>query len=75
MSPDFVQDLEALSSSWSMCQSLVLQPLPNTQSALIGQLTHTWASTANNNKAALLNQFWCQTSSKVRIIWIWNMVM
>ena len=118
MSPVFVQDLEAPSSSWSMCQSLVLQPfvslqgsfmniswalsaggfcsvvkfpfcfertwkislqfpfwnvflapvslrspLLNSQSALIGQLTHVWAGTANINRAALLNQLLCQTSS------------
>ena len=32
-------------------------PFSNTQSTLIGQLTHTWASIANNNRAAVLNQF------------------
>ena len=32
-------------------------PLLNTQSALIGQLTHTIASTANNSRAAVLNRF------------------
>ena len=28
-----------------------------TKSPLIGQLTHAWTSTANSNKAALLNHF------------------
>ena len=31
--------------------------LLNNQSALIGQLQHAWASTADNNRAAVLNQF------------------
>ena len=31
----------------------------NTQSALIGQLTQAWASTSNNNRGAVLNQFLC----------------
>ena len=29
---------------------------PETQFPLIGQLTHAWASTVNNNRAAVLNQ-------------------
>ena len=33
-----------------------VKPLMNTQSALIGQLTHAWTSTANNKRAAELNQ-------------------
>ena len=32
-------------------------PLLNTLSPIIGQLTHVWASTTNNNRAAVLNQF------------------
>ena len=32
-------------------------PLLNSQSVLIGQLTRAWASTTNNNRAAVLNQF------------------
>ena len=32
-------------------------PLLNTQSALIGQLTHAWINTANTNRAAVLNPF------------------
>ena len=31
-------------------------PLPQTQPALIGQLTHAWESAANVNRAAVLNQ-------------------
>ena len=30
-------------------------PLRNTQTALIGQLTQAWASTANCNRAVVLN--------------------
>ena len=30
--------------------------LRNTKSALIGPLTHVWASTADNNRAAVLNE-------------------
>ena len=32
-------------------------PIRNTQSVLIGQLAHAWASATNNNRAAVLNQF------------------
>ena len=40
----------------SVLAPVSLRPsLPNTQSALIGQLTHAWPSTANNNWIALLN--------------------
>ena len=42
----------------SVLPPVSLRPsLLNVQSALIGQLTHAWSSTANNNWAALLNQF------------------
>ena len=47
-----------------------LRPLLlNTQSTLIGQLTHAWASTANNNRAAVLNlckcvTWWCTLMSQ-----------
>ena len=33
--------------------------LLNTQSALIGQLKHARANTADNNRASVLNQFFC----------------
>ena len=33
--------------------------LLNTQSTLIGQLTHAWLSVVKHNKAAVLNQFLC----------------
>lgn len=32
-------------------------PLPNTQSALIGQFIHSWAITASNARTAVLNHF------------------
>lgn len=44
-----------LKSCISSC--LFKAPLLNTQSALMGRLTHTWASTSNNKRAALLNSF------------------
>ena len=46
-----------------LCETLCISsrlfkaPLPNTQSALIGQLTLAWTNTANSNRAAVLNQF------------------
>ena len=42
------------SSVWNHVSAPVsLRPhVPNTQSALIGQLTQAWANTADNNKAA-----------------------
>ena len=43
-----------LKNMWITC--LFKAHLLNTQSALIGQLTYAWASTANNNRAAVLNQ-------------------
>ena len=40
----------------------------NLHSALIGQLTHAWASTANSNRAAVLNQiFHAKLSTKCKI--------
>ena len=47
-----------LSSVFSCCSTVPPPPpvlLPKTQSSLIGQLTRAWASTPNNNIAALLN--------------------
>ena len=44
-----------LKNTWISC--LFKAHLLNTQSALTGQLTHAWASTGNNNRAAMLNQF------------------
>ena len=35
--------------------SCLFKKYPDTQSALIGQLTLTWASTAKNNRAGMLN--------------------
>ena len=54
-------------------------PLLNTQSALIGQLTHTWTSTINNKGAAVPDQFLhakLATSHKLCkcMIW-WHSVM
>ena len=48
----------------------------NIQSALIGQLAHTWPSTTNNNRAAVLFQsiFMSQTSCKEGIMQISDMV-
>ena len=44
----------------SVSAPVPLRPPPlNTRSPLIGQLIHTWASTANSNKAAVLKQFLC----------------
>ena len=42
----------------SLCFSSCLfkDPLPNTKSALIGQLTHAWPSTANSNRATVQNE-------------------
>ena len=51
-----------LSSSTALCPTRsvlarLLRPLPlNTQPPPIGQLTHTWASTSNSNRAAVLHQ-------------------
>ena len=44
------------SGSLSFSACLFKPLLLNTRSALIGPLTHAWASTANNNRAAVLNQ-------------------
>ena len=46
-------------SSEAICfySCLFNSPFLNTQSPLIGQLTHAWSSTTNNNRAAMLNQF------------------
>ena len=49
----------ALSLKYCCCSSRLLEPPINTQSALIDQLTLAWPSTANNNRAAVLNQFLC----------------
>ena len=37
-------------------QSFLIHTPINTQSSLIGQLTHAWPSPSNNNSAAVLNQ-------------------
>ena len=43
---------------WNVLAPVSLRTtLPDTQSHLIGQLTHAWPSTTNNNRAAVLNQF------------------
>ena len=41
----------------SLLAPVFLQAPLNTQSALVGRLTHAWPSTAINNRAAVLNQF------------------
>ena len=51
--------------------------LLNTQSAPIGHLTHAWASTANSNRAAVLNNnnnviLMCQTSYQAVIMWMYE---
>ena len=47
----------------SVLASVSLRPLrPYTRSPLICQLTHVWASTANNNRATLLTEFQCAIS-------------
>ena len=63
------ESLQLLNSVFSCCPVLQLciisvtapvslRPrLPNIQSPLIGQLLHAWASTANNNRAAVPTQF------------------
>ena len=45
---------QCCSSVWDVS---LRSPLQNTRSLLIGQLTHAWDSTANTNRAAVLNQF------------------
>ena len=47
-----------LSETLRLSSCLFKAPLTNTQSALIGQLTHAWPSTANNRSAVLT----CKTS-------------
>ena len=42
---------------FSSCLSQAPPHLKDNQSLLIGQLTHAWASSASNNRAAVLNQF------------------
>ena len=39
--------------------SILAPPTSWTPILLIGQLTHAWPSTANNNRAAVLNKFLC----------------
>ena len=46
-----------LSEIFRFSSCLFKAPVLNTKSALIGQPTHAWASTANNYRAAVLNQF------------------
>ena len=55
--------LSSFPSVWTLCFSSCLfkTPLMNTQSALIGQLTHAWTSIVNNSRAAVLNVMY-QTS-------------
>ena len=57
-------------------------PRLNTQSALIGQLTYAWASTATNNTAALLDQWFCaklaaryKLNCKCKSVTLWHSVM
>ena len=57
-------------------------PSLNTQSALIGQLTYAWASTATNNKAAVLNQLFCaklaarhKLNCKCKSVTLWHSEM
>ena len=67
---------KTISFQFVQCSSSVLAPvslrprLLNTKPALIGQLTHTWASTANNNRAAVLHQFLRVKVAK-RHKWCW----
>ena len=50
-------------SECSVSAPVSLRPaLPNTQSALIGQLTHAWASTTHNNKQQQQQQQWQQAA-------------
>ena len=44
-------------------------PIPNTQSPLIGQLTHAWPSTVDNKIAAVLNQ-----SLGAKLVGLWECV-
>ena len=55
----FSHIVHCCSSVSPLCFSACLfqATLPNTQSALIGHITHAWTSTANNNGVAVRNQF------------------
>ena len=54
----FCSTVFPLSMRCSVLAPVSLRPLLlNTQSPLIGQLTHAWTSTANNNRAAVPNRF------------------
>ena len=47
-------------------------PLPDTQSALIGQLAHAWASTDNSNRADVLNQFLHDKMQGINCASVWQ---
>lgn len=53
----FSHTVQCCSAVFSLCLCFFKAPPSWTPSYLIGQLTHTWTSTANNNRAAGLNQF------------------
>lgn len=55
-----------LPNAAALCSTKIFRPPLNTQSAVIGQHTHTCARTAKVNRAVVLNQLSCAKLAAVR---------
>ena len=74
----FSHTVQCSSPVFPICFSSYLykaRPFPNTQSALIGQLTHSWASAANLLSSQVWRAFSLQLTSPLLWIKAWVMQM
>ena len=70
----FSHTVQCCSTIFSPCLCFFKAPPSWTPSYLIGQLTHAWSSTANNNKIARLNQFKSILGINHAHVWLFDVV-